>query len=56
MKADFDKMTNEELREYALTHREEVEPLRILFNRRSPEFVSGFISSSPNPRRRKRTV
>lgn len=37
MKPNFEEMTNRELREYALSHREEIEPLRILFNRRSPD-------------------
>jgi hypothetical protein len=37
MKPDFEKMTNKELREYALAHRDDIEPLRILFGRRSPD-------------------
>jgi hypothetical protein len=37
MKPNFEEMTNKELREYALAHREDIEPLRILFNRRSPD-------------------
>ena len=37
MKPDFEKMTSKELREYALAHREDIEPLRILFGRRSPD-------------------
>lgn len=37
MKPDFEKMTNKELREYAIAHREDIEPLRILFGRRTPD-------------------
>jgi hypothetical protein len=37
MKPDFNKMTNQELRKYVLTHREEIEPLRVLFSRRTPD-------------------
>jgi hypothetical protein len=37
MKPDFETMTNAELRSYALAHREEIDPLRILFQRRTPD-------------------
>lgn len=34
---NFEQMTNKELRAYALAHREELEPLRILYSRRTPD-------------------
>jgi hypothetical protein len=37
MQADFEQMTFTELRAYALAHREEVEPLREMYRRRSPD-------------------
>ncbi len=37
MRPNFEKMTNKELREYALTHRDEIEPLRVLYRRRTPD-------------------
>ncbi|MCU0568692.1 MAG: hypothetical protein MUF49_19105 [Oculatellaceae cyanobacterium Prado106] len=37
MKPNFEAMTNEALKAYALTHRDELEPLQILFGRRSPD-------------------
>ena len=37
MQPNFEAMTNEELRAYALAHRSELEPLRILFERRTPD-------------------
>ncbi len=37
MNPNFETMTNAELRAYALTHREEIEPLRVLFARRTPD-------------------
>jgi hypothetical protein len=40
MQPDFEKMTNKELRDYALNHREEVEALRVLFSRRTPDSES----------------
>ncbi|MFM6452354.1 MAG: DUF6887 family protein [Planktothrix sp.] len=38
MTSDFEKMTNAELRTYALKHRgkEDIEALRVLFRRRKP--------------------
>lgn len=37
MKPNFEAMSNAELRTYALAHRDEIEPLRVLFNRRTPD-------------------
>ncbi len=37
MQHNFEVMTNKELIAYALAHREEVEPLRILYSRRTPD-------------------
>jgi hypothetical protein len=37
MQPDFELMTNQELVKYALAHRDEVEPLRVLYRRRSPD-------------------
>jgi hypothetical protein len=37
MQPNFEAMTNQELARYALTHRDEVEPLRVLYRRRSPD-------------------
>jgi hypothetical protein len=37
MQPNFEIMTNAELRAYVLTHRDEIEPLRILYSRRTPD-------------------
>lgn len=37
MKPNFEAMSNAELKAYALAHRDEIEPLRVLFNRRTPD-------------------
>jgi hypothetical protein len=37
MQPNFEAMTNRELKAYALTHRNEVEPLRELYRRRTPD-------------------
>jgi len=37
MPADFESMTSAELITYALSHRQEVEPLRVLYRRRQPD-------------------
>ena len=37
MQPNFEAMTNAELRTYALTHRDEIEPLRELYRRRTPD-------------------
>jgi hypothetical protein len=37
MQPNFEKMTNAELRAYALAHRDDVEPLRVLYRRRTPD-------------------
>ena len=37
MRPNFEEMTSAELRAYALAHRDDVEPLRILYSRRSPD-------------------
>jgi hypothetical protein len=37
MQPNFKAMTNEELRAYALAHRSELEPLRILYERRTSD-------------------
>jgi len=37
MPPKFEEMTNAQLRAYALAHREEIEPLRVLFSRRTPD-------------------
>lgn len=37
MRPNFEAMTNKELIAYALAHREDVEPLRVLYNRRTPD-------------------
>ena len=37
MQPNFEAMTNQELRAYALAHRETIEPLRVLYDRRSPD-------------------
>ncbi len=37
MHPNFEKMTTSELRAYALAHRDEVEPLREIYRRRTPD-------------------
>ncbi len=37
MQPNFEKMTNAELKAYALAHRDDVEPLRVLYSRRTPD-------------------
>lgn len=37
MQPNFEEMTNKELITYALAHREDVEPLRVLYSRRTPD-------------------
>lgn len=37
MQPNFEKMTNKELVAYALAHREAIEPLRVLYSRRTPD-------------------
>ncbi len=37
MRPNFEEMTNAELRAYALAHRDDIEPLRVLYTRRSPD-------------------
>lgn len=37
MQPNFEAMTSRELIAYALTHRNEIEPLRVLYNRRTPD-------------------
>jgi len=37
MQPNFEKMTNKELIAYAVAHREEIEPLRVLYGRRTPD-------------------
>lgn len=37
MKPNFEKMTNKELIAYALAHRDDLEPLQILYERRTPD-------------------
>ncbi len=37
MQPDFAKMSRQELIDYALTHRDEIEPLRVLYDRRTPD-------------------
>lgn len=37
MQPNFETMTTSELKKYALTHRGEVEPLRELYRRRTPD-------------------
>ncbi len=37
MRPNFEEMTNAELRAYALAHRDDIEPLRVLYSRRSPD-------------------
>jgi hypothetical protein len=37
MQPNFESMTNKELIAYALAHREDVEPLRVLYSRRTPD-------------------
>ena len=37
MQPNFEEMTNKELIKYILTHREELEPLRVLYDRRTPD-------------------
>ncbi|MCL1470437.1 DUF6887 family protein [Argonema antarcticum] len=37
MKPQFEQMTRKELREYVLTHRDDLEALDALVNRRSPD-------------------
>ncbi len=37
MQPNFQAMTNKELIGYALTHRDDVEPLRVLYSRRTPD-------------------
>ncbi|MEC4987765.1 MAG: hypothetical protein SAJ37_03365 [Oscillatoria sp. PMC 1068.18] len=42
MQPNFEKMTNKELIKYALKHRENLEPLRILYSRRTPDSEATF--------------
>ena len=37
MRPNFEKMTNAELTAYAIAHRDDVEPLRVLYSRRTPD-------------------
>jgi hypothetical protein len=37
MRPNFEAMTNKELVAYALAHREDAEPLRVLYSRRTPD-------------------
>ncbi|MBD2544684.1 DUF6887 family protein [Planktothricoides raciborskii] len=37
MRPNFEAMTNAELRAYALAHRDDMEPLQVLYDRRSPD-------------------
>jgi predicted deacetylase len=37
MQPNFETMTNKELIAYALAHRENMEPLRVLYSRRTPD-------------------
>jgi hypothetical protein len=37
MQPNFEKMTISELRAHALAHREEIEPLREIYRRRTPD-------------------
>ncbi|MDF5730736.1 MAG: hypothetical protein PUP92_22635 [Rhizonema sp. PD38] len=37
MQPNYEKMTNKELIAYALSHRDDVEPLRVLYSRRTPD-------------------
>ncbi len=37
MKPNFEKMSNKELIQYILTHRDELEPLNVLYERRTPD-------------------
>lgn len=37
MQPKFEEMTNAQLRAYALAHRDEIEPLQVLFSRRTPD-------------------
>lgn len=37
MRPKFEEMTNKELIAYALAHREDIEPLRVLYSRRTPD-------------------
>ncbi|AFZ24292.1 hypothetical protein Cylst_2049 [Cylindrospermum stagnale PCC 7417] len=39
---NFEQMTNRELRAYALAHRDELEPLRVLYSRRTPDSEATF--------------
>jgi hypothetical protein len=37
MQPNFETMTNAELKAYALAHRDEIEPLREIYRRRTPD-------------------
>ncbi len=37
MQPNFHEMTNQELIQYILAHRDELEPLRVLYDRRTPD-------------------
>lgn len=37
MKPNFETMSNKELIQYILTHRDELEPLHVLYERRTPD-------------------
>lgn len=37
MQPNFEQLSNKELIQYALTHRDELEPLRVLYSRRTPD-------------------
>ena len=37
MQPNFEEMTTPELRVYALVHRDEIEPLRVIYHRRSSD-------------------
>ncbi|MEC5031334.1 MAG: hypothetical protein SAL07_15655 [Oscillatoria sp. PMC 1051.18] len=42
MQPNFEKMTNKELVQYALTHREDLDALEALVNRRTPDSEATF--------------
>jgi len=53
MKPDLAKMSKKELRAYVLAHRDDLEALEVLYNRRSPDAEAVWFHSPQNPEEEK---
>ncbi|MGC1393356.1 MAG: hypothetical protein WA828_03665, partial [Coleofasciculaceae cyanobacterium] len=49
MRPNFEEMTSAELRDYALSHRDDIEPLRVLYSRRSPDSKATWYGQMSTP-------